>query len=158
VRRIVEVVHKIALALQSMHDRGLMHRDLKPANVLVKPGNDPIIMDFGLARGFGDSDQRLTSTGAVVGTPAYMSPEQLNADPKAMGAATDIYSLGVILYELLAGRPPFQGPTMQAVYTQIFFHKPEPPSTFRSGQDSDLDAICLKAMEKSPKDRFLSMA
>src|SRR5439155_12323087 len=130
-RKALELVHKIALALQAMHDRGVMHRDLKPANVLLKGGREPVIMDFGLARDFSGSDPRLTSTGAVVGTPAYMSPEQLNADPAAMGPGTDIYSLGVILYELLTGQAPFRANSIQAVYTQIFFKMPDGPSTVR---------------------------
>src|SRR5262249_5530983 len=122
---------RLAKALHAMHQRGLMHRDLKPANIMLGSGEEPVIMDFGLARSLTHSD-RLTGTGIMVGTPAYMSPEQVMGDPTAVGAATDIYSLGAICYELLTGQPPFLGPGI-AIYGQILHAEAMPPSARRPG-------------------------
>src|SRR5262249_46410849 len=110
-------------------------------------------MDFGLARSFTTQTRRLTSTGAVVGTPVYMAPEQIEGDPARLGPGTDIYGLGVLLYELVSGRLPFEGP-LAAVYGQVLHATPVPPSTLRAGLDSQIDALCLKAMAKRPQDRF----
>jgi formylglycine-generating enzyme required for sulfatase activity len=151
----VGIVHTLALAL---HERGLMHRDLKPANVMLRHGKEPVLMDFGLARGYADDGQRLTSTGAAVGTPAYMSPEQINGDPQALGPATDSYSLGVILFELLTGRRPFDAPGVEQLYFQIFQEERPKPSQVRPDVPPGLDAVCLRALAKKPGDRFTSMA
>jgi formylglycine-generating enzyme required for sulfatase activity/serine/threonine protein kinase len=158
VPEVVGLVSTIAVTLQAMHERGLMHRDLKPANVLLKHGHEPILMDFGLARAFGQQATRLTGTGAMVGTPPYMPPEQINGDPQAMGPGSDIYGLGVILFELLTGRLPFEAPTLQALYARIFFDPPPLPSVLRPGLDLKLNAICVKALAKKAEDRFGSMA
>ena len=109
-RAVVAVVRQLALAMQEAHGKGVIHRDLKPANIMITPRKQPVIMDFGLARRTDVEDLHLTQSGMLMGTPAYMPPEQLNSDSKAMGPATDIYAPGVILYELLSGKPPFQGP------------------------------------------------
>src|SRR5262249_5664837 len=103
------LVRKLALAVEVMHQRGLIHRDLKPGNVMIQPDGEPVLMDFGLARSFTGQTRQLTATGASVGTPAYMSPEQVLGQ-KDINPATDIYSLGVIFYELLTGSLPFGGP------------------------------------------------
>jgi serine/threonine protein kinase/HEAT repeat protein len=150
------VVRKLALALAEAHRHGVIHRDLKPSNVMVNRRKEPVIMDFGLARRVNKDDERLTKAGAVLGTPAYMPPEQVSGDVQAMGPACDVYSLGVMLYEMLTGRPPFQG-QLASVFAQILTREPEPPSKLRPGLDPDLEAICLKAMAKKPKDRFTSM-
>ncbi|MBI1913462.1 MAG: SUMF1/EgtB/PvdO family nonheme iron enzyme [Planctomycetes bacterium] len=152
----VALVRKLALAVEVMHQRGLIHRDLKPGNVLIRPSGEPVLMDFGLARSFTGQSRQLTATGASVGTPAYMSPEQVLGQ-KDIGPATDIYSMGVILYELLTGCLPFIGP-LAALYGQILHADAEPPSASRPGLDAGLDAVCLKAMAKEPKQRFASMA
>jgi serine/threonine protein kinase/HEAT repeat protein len=152
----VGVVRKLALALAEAHKRGVIHRDLKPSNVMVNERSEPVLMDFGLARR-ANEDTRLTRDGAILGTPAYMPPEQVNGDVEAMGPACDIYSLGVILYELLTLELPLEGPVM-AMLARILTEQPEPPSKRRPDIDPQLDAICLKAMAKKIPDRYGSMA
>jgi Protein kinase domain/3-keto-disaccharide hydrolase/Caspase domain len=149
------LVRKVALALHEAHARGVIHRDLKPANIMVTPRGEPVVMDFGLARR-ANRDVRLTQSGTVLGTPAYMSPEQVEGDVEAMGPASDVYSVGVILYELLTGRVPYQG-SLGQVMSQILAAKPAPPTTLKPGVDAKLEAICLRAMARNPKDRFASM-
>ncbi len=126
-RQVVIAIRKLALAVQEAHDQGIVHRDLKPSNIMVDKKGEPIIMDFGLARQLGrDEDIRLTQQGVVIGTPAFMSPEQVGSDPEKIGPPTDQYSLGVILYELLTGRLPFQGSVL-AVMGQILTEEAVPP-------------------------------
>lgn len=156
-RQIAFLVRKLALALHEAHKRGVVHRDLKPANIMIDKRGEPIIMDFGLARRARQGDARLTQLGQIMGTPAYMPPEQINGDIDAMGPACDIYSLGVILYELLAGRLPFSGDAM-AMLAQVLMDQPPPPSQFRPDVDKQLQAVCLKAMAKKVADRYASMA
>jgi predicted Ser/Thr protein kinase len=156
-RPVVAIVRKLALAMQEAHAHGVIHRDLKPSNVMVNRRKEPVIMDFGLARRASAEDSRLTKSGSVLGTPAYMAPEQVAGDVAAMGPGCDIYSLGVILYELSTGRVPFQGPVM-SVLAMVITQEPEPPSKLRPEVDAALEAICLKAMAKRPADRYASMA
>jgi len=153
VRDVVRIVRKLALALEEAHAKGIVHRDLKPTNVLLDEKREPIIMDFGLARQIQKQDARLTQFGAILGSPAYMSPEQVEGDADAMGPAGDIYSLGVILYELLTGVTPFQGSTA-AVLGQILTREPRKPTDRRPELDPQLEAICLKMMAKRAEDRF----
>ncbi len=155
-RQCALLVRKLALALAEAHKRGVIHRDLKPANIMIDRRSEPIIMDFGLARRARAGDPRLTQLGTTMGTPAYMPPEQVNGDIDAMGPASDIYSLGVILYELLTGRLPFSGDAM-ALLSQVLLDEPPPPSQFRPNLDPELEAICLKAMAKKIPDRYASM-
>lgn len=158
-RGVAAIVRQLALAMQHAHEAGVVHRDLKPANVMLNTKKQPVVMDFGLAyRAGGAADEtRLTRSGTIMGTPAYMSPEQVNGDPTAVGPASDQYSLGVILYELLTGRTPFQGP-FGALLGQIALDPPPPPEKFRPGLDRGLQAICLKTLAKLPADRYPSMA
>jgi hypothetical protein len=151
------LVRKLALALQEAHKRGVIHRDLKPSNVMIDRRGEPIIMDFGLARRTRARDPRLTQRGSVLGTPAYMPPEQVSGDIEATGPASDVYSLGVILYELLTGRLPFIGDAM-AMLSQVLMDEPPAPSELRPDLDPALEAICLKAMAKKIEDRYASMA
>ncbi|MCH8922635.1 MAG: protein kinase, partial [Planctomycetes bacterium] len=157
VRTVLLLVRKLALALQEAHSKGVVHRDLKPANIMIDHRREPIIMDFGLARRDRQGEQQLTRTGQLVGTPRYMAPEQVAGRPDAIGPGCDIYALGVILYELLTGRPPFSGDLL-AVLSQIAIAEPEPPSSLRPELDAELDHICARAMAKQVEDRFGSMA
>ncbi len=155
-RKSVEIATKLAQALEAAHSEGVIHRDLKPSNVMMVSGLGPVVMDFGLAKQVRQADQTLTQVGAALGTPAYMPPEQVNGDLERMGPASDIYSLGVILFELLTGRLPFEG-TMAAIYGQILYAEPPLPSALVPGLNPALDAICRKAMAKASTDRYLSM-
>jgi len=152
----VELVRKLAQALQTAHQRGVIHRDLKPGNIMMDERSEPIVMDFGLAKRADFVGSQLTQQGEMFGTPAYMPPEQITGNVAEMGPACDVYSLGVILYELLTGRVPFSG-DLFALMSQITLDPPTPPSRKQPGIDARLDAICLKALEKKPADRFLSM-
>jgi len=155
-KQIATVLQTVALALAEAHRGGIIHRDLKPANIMIDRRGEPIVMDFGLARRASADESRLTGTGALLGSPAYMPPEQALNDVDALSPACDIYSLGVILYELLCGRLPFEGPVV-AVVGQILAVEPEPPSRRRAGVDPALEAICLKAMAKKAAARYASM-
>lgn len=153
---IAMLVRKIALAMQSAHESKIVHRDLKPGNIIVKEHKDPVILDFGLARRV-QGDKSLTQTGTAMGTVSYMPPEQIRGKPDEISASCDIYSLGIILYELLTGRTPFEGDPF-AIISATLFDAPPMPSQFRDGLSGDLEDICLRAIEKEPSGRFQSMA
>jgi len=166
-----ELVRKIALAMEVAHDHGTIHRDLKPANIMIDEVGQPVVMDFGLARKAEDEDEvadgakstlsgdaGLTQMGSVLGTPAYMPPEQATGDLPTIGPRSDVYSLGVIFYELLTGRRPFDGPDANSVIQKILHIPPRPPTEVVGDLDPALERICLKAMAKDPADRFASMA
>lgn len=156
-RNVANTIRKIALALHEAHGNGLVHRDVKPANVMIDQRNEPIIMDFGLARPIDDGgDARLTKDGAILGSPAYMSPEQIEGKSEKIGPACDIYSLGVILYELLTGQLPFQG-SIASIIGQVLSKDPESPDKIRSDINPRLAAICKKAMSKKIEDRYATM-
>ncbi len=159
-KRAVEIVRKIALALQDAHENGIVHRDLKPANVMMSAKGEPVVMDFGLAKNLGEFDEReskLTQPGAVMGTPSYMSPEQVRGDIEQIGPATDIYALGVMLFELLTGRTPYGG-SMGLVLARILTAPVPPLREFRPDADVRLEAICQQAMAKDIAERPASMA
>jgi tRNA A-37 threonylcarbamoyl transferase component Bud32 len=156
-RHILIAIRKLALALQDAHQQKIVHRDLKPANIMVDRKGEPIIMDFGLARQVGrDDEARLTESGLVVGTPAFMSPEQIEGISEKIGPPTDQYSLGVVFYELLTGQLPFRG-TLLAVMAQVMTQQPVPPSRLRTDLDPRVESVCLKMMAKKSRDRFTSM-
>jgi serine/threonine protein kinase len=156
-RRVATVVRKLALALHEAHLKGVVHRDLKPSNIMVNSPREMIIMDFGLVWRIGGQNERITRVGVVLGTPAYMSPEQVAGKAEAIGPGCDIYSLGVIMYELLTGSVPFAGPDAY-VLGQICFVEPPPPSLHRPDVDPRLEAICVKAIAKSRAKRYATMA
>lgn len=151
------LVRTLAQALQEAHSQQVIHRDLKPGNILINPRGEPVITDFGLARRVRPTEVRQTRQGQVMGTPAYMPPEQACGDIDAMGPSCDIYSLGVILYELLTQQLPFQGKVGE-VLTKILTQEPTPPSRWRADLAPRLEAICLQAIAKRSQDRFPSMA
>ena len=153
-RQILMVVRKLAQALAEAHEHGIVHRDLKPANIMVDRRNEPIIMDFGLARQLQrDENVRITQSGMLIGTPAYMSPEQIDGESGKVGPASDQFSLAVILYELLTGQLPFRG-SLSAVMAQIITKDPTPPSQLRPDLDLRIEALCLKMLAKDPGQAF----
>ena len=152
-----ELVEALARAMSYAHDRGVIHRDLKPANVLLTAENTPKITDFGLAKRLeGDSFQ--TRSGAIVGTPSYMAPEQARGDLKEVGPLSDTYSLGAILYDLLTGRPPFLGASMLDTLDQVRSQEPVAPADLIGHLPKDLETICLKCLQKEPAKRYASAA
>lgn len=155
-RRVAALISKVAGAVHHAHQRGILHRDIKPANILLDENDSPLLTDLGIAK-TANSDNNLTRTGAVLGTPSYMPPEQ--AQPgEALTTAADIYSLGAILFELLLGRPPHQGLTAVDTVMQVI-HAPTPrPREIDAGVDRDLELICLKCLEKVPEQRYDSAA
>jgi hypothetical protein len=152
--RAAELIEKIARGVQAAHDLGIVHRDLKPANVLLSDDGEPKVTDFGLAKRGGRTD--LTRTGAVMGTPNYMSPEQAAGKTKFVGPAADIYALGVILYECLTGRTPFNADDTVKLLMKVVEDEPPPIREFAPNAPRDLEAICLKCLRKEPQDRYAS--
>ncbi len=143
----------LAGAVQHAHMRGILHRDLKPANILINAQGDPQITDFGLAK-FMESDVELTVSGAIMGTPAYMSPEQAAGRRELMSLATDVYGLGAILYATLTGKAPFGGESVIETLDAVRTRPPEPPTKRNTRIPRDLELICLKCLEKNPTDRY----
>jgi serine/threonine-protein kinase len=149
----VAIATKVAAALQAAHERGVIHRDIKPANILLSNG-EPLISDFGIALAVSAGGAgRLTETGLSLGTPHYMSPEQATGDQN-VGAATDLYALGCVLYEMLVGEPPYTGSTPQAILGKIIQAKPVSATEVRQTVPANVDAVIRKALEKVPADRF----
>lgn len=156
-RQAATLVMSLARAVHHAHERGIVHRDLKPANVLLLADGTPKIADFGLAKR-ADSDIVHTQTGAILGSPSYMAPEQAAGATSKIGPATDVYALGVILYELLTGRPPFRGASLLDTIEQVREHSPPSPRLLQPKIPRDLETICLKCLEKQPKRRYASAA
>ena len=155
-RKAAEYCEAIARAVHYAHAHGTLHRDLKPSNVLLDAADQPRITDFGLAKREG-SDVSLTVTGAVLGTPRYMSPEQASGSGIVeVGPTTDVYSLGVILYELLTGRSPFLGESPIDTIRRVIDTEPDPPRRLDRSIPRDLDTICMKCLEKDPARRYAS--
>ncbi|MBC8114656.1 MAG: serine/threonine protein kinase, partial [Candidatus Saccharimonas sp.] len=156
-KQAMAVVRKIALGMQEAHAHGVIHRDLKPDNIMINEKGEPVVMDFGLVHKTDQQNStRLTQRGTLVGSPAYMSKEQVEGDPDKLTNATDQYSLGVILYQLLTSKLPFEG-NIHAVLGAILTKEPPPPSEHRPDINPHLEVICLKMMAKEAQDRYPSM-
>ena len=155
-RHVANTIRKLALAMAEAHQAGVIHRDLKPANIMIDRKGQPLVMDFGLARRDDEMQSRMTQSGMILGTPAYMPPEQVKGAIHEIGPQADIYSLGIVLYQLLTGRLPFEG-SVAAVIGKILTEQPQPPSDFRRDIDPALQSICLKMIAKDSVDRYQSM-
>lgn len=153
VREAAELVRTLAWAIDAAHRVGIVHRDLKPANILFTADGIPKIADFGLAKLLED-ESRHTRTGAILGTPCYIAPEQIGDSGNGITPAADIYALGAILYELLTGRPPFVAATALATLRQVLADEPVSPRRLERGVPRDLETICLKCLEKRPHERY----
>jgi serine/threonine-protein kinase len=152
-RVVARLVAEVAAAVHHAHERGILHRDLKPANILLDEEGRPHITDFGLAKRVLDT-RGLTETGAILGSPGYMSPEQASGNPFSVTTASDIYGLGAILYALLTGQAPFEGSSVHETIARLQEEPPEPPSKLNPAVDRPLDQICLMCLEKDPARRY----
>ena len=152
----VRIVEPIARGVQAAHDVGVIHRDLKPANILFTEIGEPKVADFGLAKRGAGYD--LTQTGMVVGTPAYMAPEQATGHAKWVGPTADVYSLGAILYECLTGRPPFQSEDPSLLLIHVVSDDPPSIRSLKPDVPRDLELICMKCLAKKPAERYPTAA
>jgi tRNA A-37 threonylcarbamoyl transferase component Bud32 len=156
-RHAAQLVQTLARTMHTTHQQGIVHRDLKPANILLTGDGLPMITDFGLAKQLGGSKAK-TQSGAILGTPSYMAPEQAAGHTRQIGPAADVYSLGAILYELVTGRPPFQAESPMETLLQVLERDPAPPRLLNPKVDRDLETICLKCLEKDPAQRYAGAA
>jgi hypothetical protein len=156
-RDAASTITTVARAVQHLHDAGILHRDLKPSNVLLDAAGAPHLADFGLARD-ATTDDGVTATGTLLGTPEYMAPEQAAGRVRGIDARTDVYGLGAILYALLTGRPPFGGDTHMLVVMNVLEREPVPPRRLNPRVPAPLQRICLRCLEKDPGRRYQTVA
>jgi serine/threonine-protein kinase len=152
-RQAAALLITLAEAMHVAHRASIVHRDLKPANILLTEEGSPKVADFGLARHF-DIEAGLSLSGARIGTPSYMAPEQVIGEAATIGPATDVYALGTVLYEMLTGRPPFRGETAAETEQQVIAAEPVPPAQLNPKVPRDLETICLKCLQKEPQRRY----
>ncbi len=157
VRKLIEILALAAEAVEYAHEHGVIHRDLKPANVMVDPRGRAYVMDFGLAKSV-RTGSSLTGSGFTVGTPSYMAPEQAQADAARIGPRSDVYALGAILYQIGAGRAPFEGENVLQVLVDVVNRDPVTPRKLNPKFHPELETVALKALEKDPERRFPSAA
>jgi serine/threonine protein kinase len=153
VRWAAEITRKMALALEALHQAGVIHRDVKPGNILLDPSGEPLLTDFGLARPLSDSE-RLTREGAVLGTPGFMAPEQATGDTELIGPWTDVYSLGVVLYRCVSGRMPFEGHALKVLYQSVNELPPLPSRFVKDNLNLELESIVMKTLARRPEERY----
>lgn len=151
------LVAKVAQAVHHLHQHGIVHRDLKPSNILLDSQQEPYVTDFGLAKFFA-RQSNVTATGVIAGTPCYMAPEQAAGRSAQVGPASDVYSLGAILYESLTGQPPFRAETPWDTLLQVLGGEPASPRKLNRAVPRDLERICLKCLARCPADRYASAA
>jgi len=147
------LIEKVARGLQAAHAQGIIHRDIKPGNVLFDEADEPKVADFGLAK---RADSDLTRTGAIMGTPSYMAPEQADGHTREVGPAADVWAVGVILYECLTGTRPFIAKRTDELLVKVLMSDPDPLRSRSGGIPRDLETICLKCLEKNPSRRYSS--
>ncbi|MBI2932608.1 MAG: protein kinase [Planctomycetes bacterium] len=148
------VLEQVSRALHFAHTQGIVHRDVKPGNVIIDEHGTPVLLDFGLSKS-SEVTSAFTRTGAVLGTPVYMSPEQVRGDKK-VDARSDVYSLGIILYEILTGRVPFVAPSVPKLYQMTLEREPRAPRALNRSVSIEIEAVCLRAIEKEPSQRYVS--
>ncbi len=154
-KKAAELVLQAAEVMDYIHSRGIIHRDIKPSNLILDKNGKVWITDFGVAKLLSNS-KGITASGALLGTPSYMSPEQVSGKSYELGPACDIYSLGAVLYTLLTSKPPILGGSPYETIQKVLYATPKPPHYFNKRVPKDLEAICLKCLEKSAKRRYPS--
>jgi serine/threonine-protein kinase len=157
IRQAAELIAKVARTVHYAHEHGILHRDIKPGNILLDTKGEPHLTDFGLARLL-ETESTVTRSLEVMGTPSYMAPEQAAGNNAAVSAATDVYGLGAVFYELLTSHPPFAGSTTYETIKFLLDTEPRPPRMLNPKIDRELSTICLKCLEKDPKRRSLRLS
>jgi serine/threonine protein kinase/ABC-type phosphate/phosphonate transport system substrate-binding protein len=152
----VRMMAKLAGAVHYAHERGVLHRDIKPSNILIDAAGEPYLSDFGVAKLLGPLHVRITQSKAVVGTLKYMSPEQASGESELLTVAADVYSLGVVFYEMLTGQPPIQGENVVQIINRVLTQEPKNPTKVQPGVDPELATIAMKCLEKHPRRRYAS--